>query len=81
MLPMISSISATLFAQDRQVLAKDADDDRLLAARDYFLDPLIEVGLGLPEKAGIGIVDIFYLIKGPVLVRRWIDADPVLAQD
>src|SRR5215218_611078 len=68
------------FAQDRQVLAKDAHDDRLLAAGDHFLDALIEVGLGLPEKAGIGIVDIFYLIESLVVIRRWIDADPVLAE-
>ena len=44
---------AALLAQDRQVLAVDPDDDRLLAAGEHLLDALVEVGLDLAEEPGV----------------------------
>ena len=73
-------ISSALARSTRRSSPIDPDDDGLLAAGDHFLDALVEIGLGLPEQARIGVVDVLDRVQRRVVVLRRVGAHPVLAE-
>ena len=66
--------------QGRQVVAVGADDDGFLAAGQHLLDPLVEVGLHLPEQARVPVGDGMDPVQGAGVVRIRCEADPDLPE-
>ena len=58
---MPSCTSSALPVEHVQVLAEDADDDRLARPREHLFDPLVEVGLHVVERPGIPVDDLLDL--------------------
>ena len=50
-----ASTSSALLAQDVEILAVDADDDRVARPGQHLPDPLLEVGLHVAVEPGIAV--------------------------
>ncbi len=66
--------------QDGGVGAVDADDDRVAGAGEDLPDPLLQVGLGVPDDARVSVDRRGDGLEGRVVVRLGVDGDPVLAE-
>ena len=64
MVPMIFSISAAFSRSTDRFWPKTRTTIGSLPPGDHFLDALVEIGLGLPEEARIGVIDVFYRVQG-----------------
>ena len=66
--------------EGREVVAEDADDDRIARPREHLVDPLVEVGLHVVERPGVPVDDLLDLRDGLLVVGVRIDRDPVLTE-
>ena len=69
-----------LGTQDFQIVAEDPDDDGIARSRQDLVDPLVQVGLSIPEEPRIALDDLVDGGHGLVERSRRVDADPVLAE-
>ena len=69
-----------LLPQNGEVRPEDPDDDGLLATADDLLDPLVEVGLSLPEQPRVFVGEVLDRLQRLVVVDRRVDAHPVLTE-
>ena len=69
-----------LVAQDVQIGAVDAHDDRLARSGQHLSDPLLQIGLHVAIEPGIAVDHLLDRGQRLVVVDRRIDADPVLGE-
>ena len=55
-------------------------DDRIARPREHLVDPLVQVGLHVVERAGVLVDDRLDLRDGLLVVGVRVDGDPVLAE-
>ena len=70
----------SLGAQSSQIFAEDAHDDRVAGPGEDLVDPLVQVGLPVPEEPREARDDLVDGGDGLLERRVGVDADPVLAE-
>ena len=66
--------------KDMQVRSGDPNDDAIAGPGENLSDSLLEVGLHVTNQSGVAIYGFLNSPHGLIIVRRWINADPVLGE-